>query len=576
MKMMKTTITTVLAFIIGIAGIKAQTIQDGINHLYADRDKSAKAVFEKMVAANPNNMEAVYWLGQTYIAMENMAAAKDLYSKTLASNGNAPLVLAGMGQVELSEGKKNEARQRFETAITIATGKKGVDANVLDAIGRANVYVKEGKGDIAYAIEKLKQATTQDPKNVDAYLTLGDAYRKAHAGGDAVTAYSKASELNPSLARGDYRIAKIYETQRNWDVYENYLNKALTKDPKFAPAYYELYYYYLYKLDFAKAEEYSKKYLQDGVSDVDPQNDYLRLQVLYKQKKYDEAIAGLKALISAAGDQTKSRTYKLLAYNYVEKGDTASAKEWIDKYFAVADPEDILPPDWILKGKIYAAVTGDQSEVFNSYVQAAALDSVYKSKMDILQEGADYFKEKGDKEMQGQMGLVIYKNKQNPNHADLFNPGLAFYQAKNYTRADSVFKVYMAAYPDSMYGVFWDARALSAIDTTMTLGLAVPVYEKTLQLASTDKVKYKSQGVESAGYLAGYQNNIKKDPSAALVYINKALEFDSTNNYLLNTKKILEGRNRPTPPAKRGTPGKPSASAQKAAAIKNTKAIAKK
>ena len=153
MKMMKITITVLIAGLLGIAKVKAQSIQEGINHLYAERNKSAKETFDKLVATNPNNLEAVYWLGQTYIAMEDVKSARDLYSKTLQANGNAPLILAGMGHVNLIDGKKDEARQMFETAINLSTGKKGADVSILNAIGHANVDAKE---DAAYAIDKLK------------------------------------------------------------------------------------------------------------------------------------------------------------------------------------------------------------------------------------------------------------------------------------------------------------------------------------------------------------------------------------------------------------------------------------
>ena len=99
MKMMKITITLLIAGLLGIATVKAQSIPEGINHLYAERNKSAKETFEKLVATNPNNLEAVYWLGQTNIAMEDVKSARDLYSKNLQANGNAPLLLAGMGHL---------------------------------------------------------------------------------------------------------------------------------------------------------------------------------------------------------------------------------------------------------------------------------------------------------------------------------------------------------------------------------------------------------------------------------------------------------------------------------------------
>ncbi len=74
--MKKTTFTFIISGLLFITGIKAQTVQEGINHLHADRFKSAIAVFEKLLAVNPNNMEATYWLGQTYFDDDKNAMAR--------------------------------------------------------------------------------------------------------------------------------------------------------------------------------------------------------------------------------------------------------------------------------------------------------------------------------------------------------------------------------------------------------------------------------------------------------------------------------------------------------------------
>ena len=42
--------------------MKAQTIEDGKNFLYLEKIKSARTAFEKLVAANPNDLYAAYWL----------------------------------------------------------------------------------------------------------------------------------------------------------------------------------------------------------------------------------------------------------------------------------------------------------------------------------------------------------------------------------------------------------------------------------------------------------------------------------------------------------------------------------
>src|SRR6201994_3294093 len=66
----------------------AQTVDQGKKFLYYQRYKSANDVFDKILASNPNNIDAVYWEGQTLLAMKDSAAAGDLYSKALQTNGN--------------------------------------------------------------------------------------------------------------------------------------------------------------------------------------------------------------------------------------------------------------------------------------------------------------------------------------------------------------------------------------------------------------------------------------------------------------------------------------------------------
>src|SRR5688500_17043505 len=101
--MKKNFITFLVAGALFVNAIQAQSVQDGVNDLYAERYKSAKAAFEKLLASNPNNIDATYWLGQTLIEMSDTSGAKNVYSKALLSSANAPLVIVGLGHVELME-----------------------------------------------------------------------------------------------------------------------------------------------------------------------------------------------------------------------------------------------------------------------------------------------------------------------------------------------------------------------------------------------------------------------------------------------------------------------------------------
>ena len=65
--MKKTTIAFLVTGLLFVTGLTAQTIQEGLNHLNSGRPKSAIINFEKMIAFNPNNNQAINWLGHAYL-----------------------------------------------------------------------------------------------------------------------------------------------------------------------------------------------------------------------------------------------------------------------------------------------------------------------------------------------------------------------------------------------------------------------------------------------------------------------------------------------------------------------------
>ncbi|HKB44512.1 MAG TPA: tetratricopeptide repeat protein [Chitinophagaceae bacterium] len=540
--MKKTTITFLISGLLFINGLKAQSLQEGINHLNADRFKSAVAVFKSLLAVNPNNIEATYWLGQTYLDNDVNDSARQLYQRALMTSANAPLLLVGMGHVELLDKKTNEARQRFEAAITMTRNKKGDDPFILYAIGRANVDAKAG--DVAYAIEKLEAAALKDPKNPEIYLQLGNAYRKARpgeGGGQAYTSYKKALELNPAYAVADLRLAKLFESQRNWELVLQYLNEAVAKDPKFAPAYYELFYYYFYRQNYPEAEAQLKKYIT--VTDDPVQNDYLYAQMCYGNKDYNCTITKATSVVNAMGSMTKPKVYKLLAYAYFDKGDYANAQKYVNDYFAKEKPEGFIPLDYKLKADILSKTGGTPDEVYATYIQGAALDTVLTSKIDFLKQGAEYFKAKGDslsRNKEGDLRLAIIKLKPNPGQRDFFDAGFAFYQGKNYTRSDSLFTVYSQKWPEETFGWQWKFNIQRALDTTMEKGLAVQPAIKYLEVLEKDTAKNKSAIISTAGYLAGYYANVAKDKAKAIEYLEKMRALDPNNETIKNNLEILK------------------------------------
>lgn len=539
--MKKTTITLLTAGLLFMSGLKAQTLQEGMNHLYADRFTSAIGVFEKLLAANPNNMEAVYWLGQTYFDMDENAKARQLYEKALATNGSSPLILVGLGHADLLENKVNDARQKFEAAITAATaGKKGADPVVLTAVGRANVDAKAG--DFNYAIEKLNQAVEKADKNTETLLQLGNAYRKARpgeGGGEAFRAYKKAQEIDPSFAVVSLRLALLFESQKNWELVLENLNDAIKRDSRFAPAYRELFYFYFFRAKFPEAEEQLNKYIAN--SDQDIQHEHLYAQLCWARKDFDCATNRAEKVVSAMGQKTKPKVLKLLADAYFQKGDYTNAKKYMDWFLKKEKKEDVSSGDYKLLADILAKSGGTGDEVMEAYMKGAALDSVLISKVDILKKGAEAFKAAGDRVREGDIRSEIIRLKgANSGQRDYFDAGFAYYQGNILDKSKALFATYTEKWPQETFGWQMLFTIGRVEDSTMEKGLAVEPGLKYLEVLEKDTAKNRKSILSTAGYLAQYYANIAKDKAKAIEYLKKMLLFDPANEAIQNNIKALE------------------------------------
>jgi tetratricopeptide (TPR) repeat protein len=520
----------------------AQSIQEGKQFLNYERYQSAEGVFQKLLTANPNNTEAAYWLGQTYLDPNrepiDTAAAKALYQKTLQANPNDPLMMIGVGQVELMEGNKTDARNRFETAIN-NTKKKNL-SDVLYAVGRANIEPKAG--DILYGIDKLKQAADKDKKNAEIYNEIGFGYWKLNDGANATINYQTALSLDPKDARASFMIGRIFETQGYGQeaIYMKYYDDAIREDPNFAPVYYWLYTYY-YQRDVNKAADYLNKYT--AIADNDSKLCYLKASLNYVSKKYPETISQADACISAAGQKTFPNLYGLKGYAYDKMGDSLKAKQAFEKFFSVVNPDNIGPTDYATYGKILLKFPGNEAQGEAYITKAIQMDTVVANKIKTISDLAKDFASHNNFAEAGKWYGKVLSLDPNFGKQELFFAGYNDYRGGNYKTSDSVFHIYQQKYPSDPYGWYLGARAREGIDTTYELGLAKPLYEKVIAISDTtqDKASIKNFAIPANRYMVAYFYNIKHQTDSALMYNNKILEIDPTDATALKTKDALEG-----------------------------------
>lgn len=529
-------ILLVLSLIVSGNMLFAQSIDEGKKFLYYEKYNSAKDVFSKLVNANPNNIDAVYWLGQTYLDLEDTASAKALYQKTLQANPNASLLMVGVGEIELLENKTNDARNRFETAISLSKGK---DANVLNAVGRANIDAKAG--DSLYAIEKLKMAADRDKKNPEILVNLGDAYRRITDGTNATVAYQNALAINPKYARASFMIGRIYQTQgiSQEQYYMQHFNDAISKDPNFGPVYYWLYDYY-YRRDVNKSRDYLNKFI--ALADPDPKNCYYQASILYASQLYKESIAKSDECITAGGTNPYANLYGLKAYSYDKLGDSVNAKNFFETYFQKQKPEKFGPNDYATYAKVLLKFPGNDSIAASYADKAVTLDTLESNKVDYISAIAANYVASKNYQQAGNWYSKVLGIKKNYGKIDLYNAAYNNYLGDNCKTADSIYEIYTQKYPDELYGYKWRAKSNECIDSTRAQGLANPYYQKVIELAEADtaKEKVKADLISAYNYMVAYNYNIKSDKETAISYNEKILTIDPTNEGALKNRDALK------------------------------------
>lgn len=546
-----------LASMAGLCGsVCAQTVDQGKKFLYYKRYKSAKDVFDKVLASNPNNIEAIYLDGQTMLAMKDSVGAQQLYSKALQTNGNAPLLLAGEGGIELRFGKATDARAHFEEAISLTKQK---DVPIFNAVAENNINASQG--DMQYAIEKLNQATNvkhfNDPET---YVLMGDAYRRLIDGGNAVQAYQKALSLDPKLAEAEYSIGKIYLTQNNKDYFLPAFEKAVEMDPAYAPAYYELFYYYYFHWDKDKATDALDKYIAN--TDPGPEVDYTKVDFKVASGDFSGAKADAQSLISSMGDKVNPRMYRTIAYCCDTLGDAACAQTNIATYFAKVDTAVVIPLDYVLRASIEgkSSDSATREKAFADFGLAIQKDTLAENKAKYLGEATVLANKLNDKKALAAIAQIVYLDTKNPNNSDLYKWGIANYQAGLFKTSDSIFcGIYETKYPDEIYGYLWCWRSKAGEDDSVgSQGIAIDAEMKMAEwgrgkdsaarVAGTkDSTLYRHYVVDCYSLLAFYYNNIKSDRELAVFWLRKILEVEPTNADAIRYITILTAKPKAAP-----------------------------
>lgn len=145
----------------------AQGYKDGVEYFKAGQFENAKELLERNLDdPSTDKATAYYYLGAIALQNKDFTTAKADFDKGLAANPTSALNKVGLGELELLQGNEKAAETLFNEAKKI--DKK--DASVLVAIGRA--YFNADPVKYASIIDKYdKDAYKADKKSPDIFCS---------------------------------------------------------------------------------------------------------------------------------------------------------------------------------------------------------------------------------------------------------------------------------------------------------------------------------------------------------------------------------------------------------------------
>jgi len=235
-----------------------------LGRLHILEENYGKAIedLDQVIKFDPNNVIALFDLGNVYLAIGQRRDAIAAWKKARASSY---FVLSG--DRELRKGAANSAYELYQLATEIepsnAKGFVGLgrvhvlqdqlDQALLDfqravLLDPYNAEAHQGlgyavylmKGNKAQAIDELRIAVRLDPRLYAAYIQLADVLQSNGEFQEAEAVLLDASQLKPNAEEAFYYLGKGYWVKGDCEEAIRSLNKAVSLDPNRAQSYFLL------------------------------------------------------------------------------------------------------------------------------------------------------------------------------------------------------------------------------------------------------------------------------------------------------------------------------------------------
>jgi len=250
--------------------------------------RAALDAYKRAVAINPDYDLAIINMANTYRALGDADAARVGYERYLQHDPKNALVRYQLGELYLDANEFDRAEREFQQALS--------DDTRVASARNALAVVAFKRGDLPRAEREVRTALAQKPDVKLAHFNLALIAEQRGQFDLAIQEYQRELEVYPANFKAAFNMGKIYERLGDRAAQEREYRKAIELNPGFAEGY-----FYLSKLfldqgrSFDEAVTLAKKGLEVGpASPYAPMGHYLLADLYNRAGRQSEADAQLR------------------------------------------------------------------------------------------------------------------------------------------------------------------------------------------------------------------------------------------------------------------------------------------
>jgi predicted TPR repeat methyltransferase len=324
----------------------AATLTEGLRRHQAGELAQAEALYRQVLAAQPDNPDAIHLLGTTAYQKGDYEQASSQIEQAMVLRPDDPAFHNNLGNVRNAQGRFEEAAGLFARAIALNPNDAGAHFNLGNAM-----HKQERLEDAA---EHYERTIDLRPDHVSAHNALGNVRKAQGRLGDAAAEYEKALEINPAFAGAHNNLGIIRREQGQLSEAIAHYRKAIDCDAKFALAHVNLAQAFLAQDKLDEAAEHCEIAL--AIKPVFALAHRCLGNVRRDQRRFDEAVTHTEKAIAIQPDFADAFTYTTLGRVLANMGRREEAAAAFGRALD-CDPSDETPRHFL------AALMGETTKI---------------------------------------------------------------------------------------------------------------------------------------------------------------------------------------------------------------------